>query len=181
MNPVIEVAARLDATPGNTAFTTWNAVAFDIFDESTWDFHLDDIANALSNICRFGGHVRFYSVAEHCVRVSRILEEWGWDPALQRLGLFHDAAEAYIGDIVRPIKKTFTMGGHTVLDLETRLEKGIFDKFVPNVHTELSWSLVKDADMEAYRREAMERPTPGEGLPPYAAKDLFLARERELV
>lgn len=63
------------------------------------DILIQDIAFALSNICRFGGHVQFTSVAEHCCRVSDHL------PAnLKLLGLLHDAEEAYIGDCVRPLK-----------------------------------------------------------------------------
>mgnify|MGYP001559998631 FL=1 len=59
-----------------------------------------DIAHALSLQCRFNGHVRvFYSVAEHLLRVSRIL------PAEFALwGLLHDTPEAYLGDLVSPIK-----------------------------------------------------------------------------
>ena len=72
-----------------------------------------DIAHALSNLCRYTGHVaRFYSVAEHSVRVAMFLLEGdpapvtpGMDP--QRLacfGLMHDASEAYLQDIPRPLK-----------------------------------------------------------------------------
>lgn len=59
-----------------------------------------DIGHALSLLCRYGGHVnRFYSVAEHCVRMSYWVpvEDAPW-------ALLHDATEAYMGDMVRPLK-----------------------------------------------------------------------------
>lgn len=63
---------------------------------------LIDIAHALANICRWTGHTRqFYSVAEHCVLMSHWLESMGEDP---RPALLHDASEAYLSDIARPVK-----------------------------------------------------------------------------
>jgi hypothetical protein len=72
-----------------------------VTDPQPEDIVVADIAQALSRICRFGGHVRnFYSVAQHSVWVSERLPE-----RLMRKGLLHDAPEAYLGDVVRPLKR----------------------------------------------------------------------------
>ncbi len=64
------------------------------------DVHIEDIAAALARQCRFGGHCqRFYSVAEHCVHISDAAL-----PSGRLCGLMHDASEAYLLDIPRPIK-----------------------------------------------------------------------------
>lgn len=71
-----------------------------LLDPRPEDINLLDIAHALSNICRFGGHTReHYTVAAHSVLVSTLCNE---DNAL--LGLMHDATEAYVGDMVSPLK-----------------------------------------------------------------------------
>jgi 5'-deoxynucleotidase YfbR-like HD superfamily hydrolase len=71
------------------------------------DVTLGDIAHALGNQCRFSGHTRvFYSVAEHSVRVSLLLADWGHDVTTQLYGLLHDASEAYLQDVASPIKGT---------------------------------------------------------------------------
>src|SRR5262249_40410739 len=62
---------------------------------------IEDIAQGLAHECRFNGHVReFYSVAEHCVRVS-----WLVPQAFALEGLLHDASEAYLKDVPSPLKK----------------------------------------------------------------------------
>lgn len=158
---------ELDATPGNTSFLTYMGHAFDIFNPDTWVFDLQDMAIALGNTCRFGGHVSFYSVAEHSVRVARWLEDEGYPPLVQLLGLMHDGIEAYIGDIIRPIKKYADLGGESVMDLERSMEFamfGAFDLLTPDF--EDLWVLVKKADMAVFVEERAERPIVGRGLMP---------------
>lgn len=64
-----------------------------------FDADIDVIAFALSNINRYTGHVGQYSVAQHCVLVSEQLPD-----ELKLSGLLHDATEAYIGDVSKPLK-----------------------------------------------------------------------------
>lgn len=69
------------------------------------DLTLNDVAHGLSMTCRFSGQCsRFYSVAEHCLRVSERLEELGYDVETQLAGLLHDAAEGFVTDVPRPAK-----------------------------------------------------------------------------
>jgi hypothetical protein len=71
------------------------------------DVDPEEIAHALSNICRFNGHCRaFYSVAQHSALVASVLP-----PELAFVGLMHDATEAYCGDMIRPIKRAMPAYG----------------------------------------------------------------------
>lgn len=64
-----------------------------------------DIAHSLAHLCRFNGHVsEFYSVAQHSVFVSDLIRRAFSDPVVALWALLHDAAEAYIADLPRPLK-----------------------------------------------------------------------------
>jgi hypothetical protein len=80
---------------------TATGVPFNVIEPHVEDVFIEDIAHALAHQCRYGGHFgRFYSVAEHCVIVAQHAPR-----ELKLEALLHDASEAYLLDIPRPIKK----------------------------------------------------------------------------
>ena len=85
---------------------TFTGIRFWPLDPRPEEICIEDIAHALSNQCRFSGHVRkFYSVAEHSVRVSlRVAHPH------KLWGLLHDASETYMTDLARPIKHYSRLG-----------------------------------------------------------------------
>lgn len=76
---------------------------------------IEDIAHALSNQCRFSGHTRFfYSVAEHSVHVMRQARRYGL--GIDVAALLHDAAEAAIVDVPRPLKYMPGLDGYRAVE-----------------------------------------------------------------
>lgn len=81
-------------------FNTLSGTIIDLHYPTSSHIIITDIARALSHICRFGGHVnQFYSVAEHSVIVMQLAPV-----DLKPYALLHDAAEAYLGDVIKPLK-----------------------------------------------------------------------------
>lgn len=104
-----------------TWIQTASGGSFDVLNPLEHQIVIDDIAAALSNICRFGGHTRsFYSVAQHCVMAS-----WITDPQNRLEVLMHDAAEAYVGDMVSPLKAELPQ----YQAIELRIKALIWKKF----------------------------------------------------
>lgn len=94
----LQDAARINPN----AMLVHSGILFDVFNPNPEDIRIIDISHALSNICRYGGHSpKFYSVAQHCVLCSLQIGT----PKEQMEFLMHDASEAYLADMPRPIKR----------------------------------------------------------------------------
>lgn len=117
------------------------------------DVVLDDISQHLSRLRRFGGaSATPYSVLQHSLVVAELLPQH-----LRRPGLLHDAAEAYIGDVVAPLKDV--LPGLRLL--EDDFLRVIFRALgVPYPPAE-EWATVKDADQRAFASEARLFGPPG--------------------
>jgi uncharacterized protein len=99
------------------------------FDPDPEQLDAGDIARALANQCRFGGHSRvFYSVAQHSVIVSELVESRGGDTEDAFAALMHDATEAYLGDMPHPIKHRSRLGT-SFREAEAHLEQVIRERF----------------------------------------------------
>lgn len=114
-----------DPTDGKKAWIiTYSGLKFYHMNPQPEMVTIEDIAHALSQTCRWTGHTKWhYSVAQHSVYCSQIV------PGDHRLAaLLHDASEAYLGDMNRPLKH-FTPAGPAYLEIEAPVEKMIFEKF----------------------------------------------------
>ena len=112
-----------------------------------------DIAHALSMQCRYAGHcIKFYSVAEHSVLVSRSLP-----PELRLWGLLHDASEAYLVDVPRPIKPY--LRGYA--EMEDRVMEEVAERYnLDHPHRGYIPTLVKRADARILVDEREQNMTP---------------------
>lgn len=93
------------------------------------EVYVIDIASALSKLCRFNGHCRkFYSVCDHSIRVTEIVERRGGSADEQLWALLHDAGEAYVGDMTRPMKNSSEMG-EVYKTVENNILRVVMGKF----------------------------------------------------
>ena len=103
-----------------------------------------DVAHALAHLCRYGGHVRrFYSVAEHCVLMSLAVT-----PENALAALLHDATEAYLVDLPRPIKRHMPgyRDAEAVLWRAVAARFGLPEELPAEVHEADSRILVNERD-----------------------------------
>jgi uncharacterized protein len=114
---------------------------FDLMDPWSSDFTIEDIAHGLGNQCRYAGQCsRFYSVAEHSLHVSDVVD--GFDLE----ALLHDAAEAFLGDITRPLKQLLP----DYRRIEKNVEAAISKRF--NLNPD-ALQVVKEADLSVLAAE----------------------------
>lgn len=115
---------------------------FDPIHPRVEDIFRRDIAHSLSNKCRYSGHTRrFYSVAEHSVRVSWCLRDMGCSLSIQYWGLHHDDEEAYLVDLPTPLKALPEFAWFKVI--ATNLQSVICKAFALSVEEP---PVVKEAD-----------------------------------
>lgn len=101
----------------------------DPLDPDPASIEIGDIAQALANQCRFGGHCRdFYSVAQHCALVADACRARGGSADAALTALLHDAAEAYLVDLPHPLKHRSELGP-PFRRAEARLEAAIRERF----------------------------------------------------
>ena len=117
----------------NNVMNTYNKKIFDPWHMTTNDVDIRDIAHALSLLCRGCGHVKFfYSVGLHCLNCANEAISRQYEPKIQLACLLHDASEAYISDIIRPVKSKLL----EYQQLENKIINTIYEHFNLQLNTE---------------------------------------------
>jgi uncharacterized protein len=168
---------------------TYTGGIFYPMDPDPEEVHILDIAHSLSMQCRYAGHsLRFYSVAEHCVLLARKAQELQHMKRTVANLLLHDAAEAYLVDVPRPIKP-FLVGypemerkvdaairAHFGLEPDHGLLTKAYDEAI--LHDEKAQNMAPCSEPWNLRGKPL-----GVDLqfwPPHLAEDQFMALAREL-
>ena len=171
-----------------SCITAWSGQWFDILKPEEYEYSIEEIAYALSNLCRYTGHTNaFYSVAEHSVLVSRLVPDH-----LALCGLLHDASEAYLGDVASPLKALLP----EYKKIEDRVEQAIADFFdLPFPYPKE----IKETDKRMYWQERQgiadngirdgiwhqdlraTRKVEAGGMPPHMARRMFMSRYRQIM
>lgn len=161
-----------------------SGIFFSIKNPKVENIYANDIAHGLSLLCRFNGQINeFYSVAQHSVEVSKIVP-----PKYAMYALMHDASEAYIGDVISPLKRIL---GDTYANIEYKFMKVVARKFDFKMGKNASKE-VKKADMIMLRTEMrdlsnfnfLEGERLNDVIKPltwYDARSLFIIRYHEIL
>jgi len=118
---------------------TFTGLKADVREPNIGMICIEDIAHSLAMTCRFNGHCReFYSVGDHCLNMVSLARQEGCKNEALMSMLLHDATEAYIGDIITPIKVQFS-----IKDIEKPLLNTIIRALCPEgfvYHLERVWA-----------------------------------------
>ena len=136
-----------------SVMNTFSGKKFDPMHMNSEDVSLEDLAHALSLLCRGGGHLQyFYSVGQHSINCMKEARARGWSKRVQLACLLHDASEAYIADIIRPVKVHLP----EYYKIESKIMTCIFDKFGLDDLSEEENSRWKQLDDEILDHELRE-------------------------
>lgn len=122
-------------------FNTASGIKVNIHNPDVSTIYIDDIASALSKICRFGGNInQFYTVAQHSLLVAALAPK-----ELKLEALLHDASEAYIGDVIKPLKVVLG-NAYSVIE----------DRFMDTISERFGLDQEKLKAIKQYDKEALE-------------------------
>lgn len=123
--------------------TTYTKRHLTVTEPALEDIAIEDIAHALSMMTRANGHFpEFYSVAQHCIHCYEEATARKYSRKVALACLFHDASEAYLADITRPVKKYLQQ----YLDFEEILQNVIYVKFLGTLPTQEELALISSVD-----------------------------------
>ena len=114
---------------------------------------IEDIAHSLSMLCRANGHFKsFYSVGQHCINCMQEAKARGYSQRVQLGCLLHDASEAYLSDVTRPVKAELPK----YKEIESPLQDMIWEKWLGSPLSDLERTIVFDIDDAMLAHEFLE-------------------------
>lgn len=130
--------------------TTYTGEDFYPLSPNIDQIHILDIAHALSLLCRANGHIkRFYSVAQHSINCAIEAKARNYSKKVQLACLLHDASEAYISDLTRPVKRS--LQGY--INIEAHLQNLIYSKFIKEALSAEEHTQIEEIDNDLLIQE----------------------------
>ena len=161
--------------------TTFTRKHFDPRRPGAEDIDIRDIAHALSLMVRANGHFPvFYSVGQHCIHCCEEAAARGRSKREQLACLLHDASEAYLADITRPVKQHL----ETYREIEQALQECIFQKYIGHLSEEEQtlWRKLDDTllfyEFDHFMGEKIQKDAEELKSSPVFATEPFAATER---
>lgn len=123
--------------------TTYSKIHFTPLKPKKEQIRIEDIAHSLSLMTRANGHFpEFYSVAQHCIHCYEEAKARGLSKRICLACLLHDASEAYLADITRPVKKNLPK----YMIIEKVLQDAVYERFLGSCLTEEEQRMVSEVD-----------------------------------